>query len=244
MALILRREPRLALSYVDDLVGYDETDGWSFLALNGCPTEFVVAMAKLAKLAAIYEQTTRMECTIFDVSAVETVVQQVTEYVNKEKIDLETIASLRNVIDSFQNRYYCIEAWRHAIVLYARRVFYPKPKEGQIYVIDYLSRVILDSVRCIPPTDSFQKQLLLPVFLAASEIGDEWNRSFIREYCVHWSNTSHFSQFDGVLALLESLWDDWSPWTRDTYWWGFKIGQAGWSESGAEQGLVRRLVLG
>ncbi|KAL7936978.1 fungal-specific transcription factor domain-containing protein [Trichoderma chlorosporum] len=220
VALISRTEPILPLSYLDMLMHHDQR---SFFALNGCPAEFLPAMARLAKLSAIYEHTTTMRWTIFDRTPVDDVIQKVRDFVNKEDATISEIEHLEDDPDARRNRFHCIEAWRHAILLYVCRVFNPKQDARQVRHIRYLARIILDSVRSIPITEIIQKELLLPVFLAASEAGDEQSRSFVRQYCGHWSDVSHFYHFNSTLTLLESIWSDWDPSTGDTYWWGVKV---------------------
>lgn len=205
-------------------------------------------MWRLSKLANIYEKTMGMEWTIFDRSPVDSIADEVRNYVNCEDFSLRSPAELSCDVNARRNRFHCIEAWRHAILLYIARVFTPKQDPSSIECIDHYARVITDSVRCIPPTDAVQKQLLLPVFLAACELGDDFNRSFVRQYCRHWSNTIHFNQFETVTALLEEVWSGWDECTRETYWWGIKTQSesvAGSSDN-AHQGnwMVRELLLG
>jgi hypothetical protein len=212
------------MSYLDTLVEHEENDGWSFFALNGCPVEFVMAMARLAKLASIYDQTTKMEWTIFNDLPVRVVVEEVKGFINVEAVSFDDMESLEGDTGAKLNRFHCIEAWRHAILLYAHRVFQPRQNDYQIRKVEHLARVILDGVRCIPQTAVIQKQLLLPVFLAGSEFETEWDRSFVRQYCKHWSEVSRFYHFESVAELLEGIWSDWNRSTRESYWWGDKIG--------------------
>ena len=184
-------------------------------------------MRRLAKLAATYEQTTRMESTIFDMQAVDRVVQEVEDFTDHD--DFFARIEMRDPesdVNSRQNRLHCVEAWRHAILLYAQRVFKPVQDAPDLQRITRLSRVILDCVRCIPFTETIQKQVLLPVFLAAAEVGNEWNRDLAREYCRHWGSVSNFDQFDTVGKLLEEVWGEWSPTSRSEYWWGLKVPSA------------------
>jgi hypothetical protein len=233
------------MSYLDTLVESDENDGWSFFALNGCPAEFIVAMARLAKLASIYDKTTKMEWTIFNDLPVRAVVDDVKGFINVEAISFDDMESLEDDASAKLNRFYCIEAWRHAILLYVLRVFGPAQNESQIRKIQHLARVILDGVRCIPQTQVIQKQLLLPVFLAGAELGTEWDRSFVRQYCKHWSEASRFYHFESVGELLEDIWKDWSLSTRGTYWWGQKIGvKSADVNEDRPHGMVSEILLG
>ncbi|KAF4448046.1 fungal specific transcription factor domain-containing [Fusarium albosuccineum] len=243
-SLISRREPRLPAAYLETLAAYDDTDGWSFFTLNGCPGEFVRAMFRLAKLAYVYERTVSMEWTIFNRLPVDSIVDQVKSYINYEDANIYCTDETDADVNARRNRFHCIEAWRHAILLYVARVFTPKQDPSGLQAIDHHARVILDSVRCIPPTDPVQKQLLLPVFLGASEVGDDFNRSFVRQYCHHWSNEIHFYQFETVTVLLEDVWNDWDEATRDTYWWGVKTSHENRERPQQGNWMVQELLLG
>ena len=183
VAFISRKRPRLPLTYLETLMAYNESDGWSFFTLNGCPAEFVMAMAQLAKLSSIYEQTSHMEWTIFNKFPVDVVIEEVKAYHNEEEVTSDDFDHLKEDPEARRNRFHCVEAWRHTIILYACRVFTLMQDENGMRLINHLARVILDHVRCIPHTDILQKQVLLPVFLAASEVGDERNRAFVRRWC-------------------------------------------------------------
>jgi Fungal specific transcription factor domain len=245
IAFISRKEPRLPITYLKTLMKYDEGDNWSFFILNGCPVEFVMKMTCLAKLAAIYEKTTRMEWTTFNRLPVDALVEEVRSFVNVEDANFDDIGHLEEDPDAKRNRFYCIEAWRHAILLYSYRVFTPKQNAQSIHLISHHARVILDSVRCIPHTEVLQKQLLLPVFLAASEAGDERSRSFVRQYCKYWSDVSRFYHFESAALLLEDIWNEWELSTRKEYWWGSKIGSQDWVQyNDGAQPTVSELLLG
>lgn len=231
------------MSYLEILVRFDESDSWSFFVLNGCPIELVMAMARLAKLASIYEKTTTMEWTIFNDSPVRCVVEEVKSFVNVEAVSFDDMEHLGSETNAKQNRFYCIEAWRHAILLYAMRVFSPKQNAHRMRAILHLARVVLDSVRCIPQTEIIQKQLLLPIFLAGSEIEKEWDRSFVRQYCKHWSDASRFYHFESVAELLEDIWKVWDVSTRDEYWWGAEISQKIWNQD-SSRSMVSEVLLG
>lgn len=242
-ALVSRREPRFPLEYVEMLNSYGESDGFSYFGLNGCPLELLVIMYRLARLVVTYEKTTEMEWAIFNRLPVDNLIKDVKNLINETAIGLDDIENLEEDANARRNRYHCIEAWRHAILLYICRVFNPRQDTYQLRQIDHLSRVVLDSVRCIPETDIIQKQLLLPVFLAASEVGDERNRSLVRYYLKHWSDTSRFYHFESVTAILEQVWSGWDETTRDEYWWGMQVPRGGWV-SGDNQAMVSELMLG
>ncbi|KAI2727352.1 transcriptional regulator family: Fungal Specific TF [Penicillium roqueforti] len=245
IALMSRTEPRLPFSLLERLRGFDDSDGWSCFGLNGCPFELISIMARLAKLACIYQRTIQMEWTIFNFRPVRTIIAEVKGYVNKEKVEWDELNDLSEDFNLRRNRYYCIEAWRHAILLYIYHVFTKKPDDRELRMIDYFSRVILDCVRCMPCSDTTQKQVLLPVFLAAAEVGDENTRSMVREYCNHWRDVSRIYHFETASSLLDSIWKDWDPSTRSSYWWGLKVGPQDWMTGDVKgQSLVFELLLG
>ena len=223
---------------------YEEEDSWTFFTLNGCPAELVMFMARLAKLASMYEKVLTIEWASFNTSPVEEIVSQVQSWKNSKDATADSIAWTDDAPESRRNAYHCIEAWRHAILLYAYRVFYRPPTTAGLRSITHLSRVVLDHVRCIPDTAIVQKQTLLPLFLAASEVGDEATRSFVRQYCDHWSSTARYSMFGTVATLLDRIWADWDVSTRHVYWWGTKVDNYSQKSANRDEGLISELLLG
>lgn len=237
-SLISRQPPRLADPYLSLLEGFDETDGWSFLTLAGCPTEFVTAMARLATLAYSHEREPLAHA--IQHSEIQVILDQVKNFDQVYDFNIVNAFGAQDPNNGL-NRHYCVESWRHAIILYALRVFQTTYTTHDLSAIQYHSRMILDNARCISPTEPFQKQVLLPVFLAGAEVGDEFNRSFVRQYCAHWSKACNFDQFSGALQLLENIWKDWHVTNRDDYWWGVKIGKG--YENNTESGELRKELL-
>lgn len=255
--MISRTRPLLPLSYLETLMEYNDDDEWTFFELNGCPIELVMAMARLATLATTYEAVHGMEWVTFDTFPVDQITQHVQYWANDKDTTADSIAqeAIANDDDpeTRRNAFHCIEAWRHAILLYAYRVFHRPQTPAGLRAITHLSRVVLDHVRCIPDTAIVQKQTLLPVFLAAAEVGDGPTREFVRCYCAHWSATARYSMFGTVATLLERIWADWMVSTREHYWWGSKVGNANQDRgtsggAGAsnedEEELVSELLLG
>lgn len=182
-------------------------------------------MGRLAKLGSIYEKAAKLEWTTFNTQPVDLIVADVLCFNNKEDASFEDLDNVEDDPNARRDRYHCIEAWRYAILLYARRVFRADQDAYGLRAIDHLTRVILDHVRCIESTSRVQKQVLLPIFLAAAELGDDsTDRAFVRLYCEHWSATARYSQFESALSWLEAIWLDWRKTTRGTYWWGCKVG--------------------
>lgn len=204
-----------------------------------------MAMAQLAKLAAIHDKTRQMEWTIFDRTPVDQTIVEVQDFINKEDVTLDDIGLSEEDPDARRDRFHCIEAWRHAILLYTCRVFTRLQDPAGLRKITYLARVTLDHVRCISRKSFIQKQVLLPVFLAGSEVDDETDRSWIREYCRYWSAAARFYMFESTRFLLEDIWNDWDPLTRNSYWWGLKVGGSdAQTTNGDANNLVTQVLLG
>jgi hypothetical protein len=244
VAIISRKRPLLPLQYLENLMRHDEEDGWTFFTLNGCPAELVMFMARLAVLASTYEKVLTMEWATFSTFPVEEIIEHVQKWENSEDATADSIAWTDDDPENRRNRFHCIEAWRHAILLYAYRVFYRPQTDTGLRSITHLARVVLDHVRCIPDTAMVQKQTLLPVFLAASEVGDEPTRVFVRQFCSHWSSTARYSMFGTVATLLETIWAGWDISARSVYWWGVKVGNNNSESASGDEGLVSELLLG
>lgn len=232
------------MQYLESLMKYDEQDGWTFFTLNGCPAELVMSMARLAVLASTYEKVHTMEWVVFNTFPVEEILEHVQSWENNEDATADSIAWTDDDPETRRNKFHCIEAWRHSVQLYAYRVFYRPQTTERLRSITHLARVVLDHVRCIPDTAVVQKQTLLPVFLAASEVGDETTRDFVRQFCRHWSSTARYSMFGTVVTLLETIWAGWDASTRDVYWWGSKVGNNASESASGDEGLISELLLG
>ena len=246
--MISRKRPLLDLGYLENLILHGEEDSWTFFTLNGCPAELVMFMARLSILASTFEkvQTLNAESpwVTFSTVPVEAIIAEVTQWTNPEGATAESIAWTDDDPEKRLNRFHCVEAWRNAILLYAYRVFYRPQTTAGLRSITYLARVVLDHVRCIPDTDVVQKQTLLPVFLAASETGDESTRDFVRNFCGHWTATARYSMFGTVGTLLESIWASWDVESRHVHWWGTIVENSDRESPGGEKGLVSELLLG
>lgn len=224
LAFVSREDLHLPLAYLNALIDSEASAGNSFFVLNGCSIELVMAMARLSKLAAIFEKTQQMEWTIFDRTPVDQIITQVKTFVNTENVNLDACGFLEDDPNDARDRFHCIEAWRNAILLYTRRVFTRKQDGPGIKAITYLSRITLDHVRCISRRSFVPKQVLLPVFLAGAEVENDEDRQFAREFCRHWSVAARYHMFETTRVLLEEIWKDWDISTRDWYWWGLKVG--------------------
>ena len=96
----------------------------------------------------------------------------------------------------------------------------------------FLSREILDHIRCIKQENLVQKQVLIPIILAVGETGDESDRPLIREYCTNWSSRSRCDMIETAQIILENIWAGWEEQTRDVYWWGETVTGGSWAKVG------------
>ena len=213
----------MPLHYLDAVIDHHHKDKWTFFDLNGCPAEFMRAMWRLARLDSIYGKASKLEWTTFNTRPVDLVIDSMLNFRNEDDLPVFKVGHNREEPNARRDRYHCIEAWRHAIVLYTRRAFHKEQDAQGLRVIDHVTRFILDHIRCIRATSTTQKQVLLPVFIAGAELGDQDDRHFVRSYCKYWSETARYSQFESGLDWLEPIWRDWTPTTRPTYSWCSKI---------------------
>ncbi|KIW00467.1 uncharacterized protein PV09_07991 [Verruconis gallopava] len=247
IAFISRRQPRLPQTYLQAVKSCKESNSWSFFTLNGCPIEFVSSMARLAKLASIYEKTLQMEWTTFNDFPVFAEMCQIQAFVNPEHVFLDDLDAhtLDDNVDLKRNRYHCIEAWRNAILLYVYQVFLPRKDQDNVRKRAYLARSVLDNVRCIPRSDMIQKQVLLPVFLAGAEVKTDADREFSKQYCTYWSAASRFYHFGSASELLEEIWDEMDKSADEQYWWGVKVSSHGTTHADdKEDSMIQEILLG
>jgi hypothetical protein len=214
IALIARKPTRFPDRYLKTLLRYSGEDGWSWMSLNGCSVDLVKIMARLTRLATIFEKVLDMEWASFDHTPVRRIIDELCQWKNPEDLELASMAmpesppsSGANAVGSDRpehswtdydksddpdvhiNNMHCLEAWRHALLLYAHRVFFRrelKPgaddgvggrneheistKHRRLRTIRILSRKVMDHIQCIPAAAIVQKQALLPIFLAGAEM--------------------------------------------------------------------------
>ena len=188
-------------------------------------------LAHLAELAKQREIAACMTFLHFDLSPVSKIEREIQNWTSSffadgyspepdslvtSPSDTAFEAETEEQFHSTQDRYHCAEAWRYALLIYIERVFRWDREGPRPAALKRLVRKTLDHVRCCRRTSQTQKQLLLPVFLAGSETGDEEMRRFTREYCRWWANRSRYNMFNSASALLDEVW------ARDgvSAWWG------------------------
>lgn len=230
LALISRQGMIIDLKYLDHILSFQGSDQWSFYELTGCPDELVVHLIHLAELAKQSELAANLAWLSFDLSpvleiraAVET--WQRDEFAQAHLTDnpteIEGHEDAETRWQRQQDRYHCAEAWRQSLLLYTQRVFTWRRPDPPSPILKLLARKTLDHVRSCRRMFQTQKQLLLPVYLAGSEVTDEEFRQFAREYCNWWATRSRYNMFSTVPVLLEQVWKG-GPHALPPYlwWWG------------------------
>jgi hypothetical protein len=201
-------------------------------------------MARLAKLAAMYEKVALInsEWATFNLFPVEAIVEEVKKWRNEDDTTYHDTATTED-INAKRDRFHCSETWRYAIILYTVRAFTRKLDWQGLQSTTFLARMILDHIRCIRKNQIVQKQVLIPIFLAAAELGDETDRAFVRQYCKHWSASSRYTMFETAGTVIERIWAGWEDQNRDTYWWGIAIG-GGSSRGRQDQPMASQFLFG
>ncbi|EXJ81576.1 hypothetical protein A1O1_07640 [Capronia coronata CBS 617.96] len=216
---LLSRMPRtIPASYFHVLREDGEHDPWDFFSLVGCPSTLVAYLTELSDLAAEQEKTRKMTWAKFDPSRVIEIQCEVKAWTDERFVNIR-----EEDADKMQYKrdcYHCAEAWKSAILLYIVQVFHPGGPQREKQTLSYLSRVTLDHVRCCRKTNTVQKQLLLPVFLAGCEASGADSRMQAKDYCTWWNEKSAYGMFSSVAALLELLWARQLINGDDSIFWG------------------------
>jgi hypothetical protein len=127
------------------------------------------------------------------------------------------------------------------ILLYTARVFRWKRTGHVPGTVKYLSRVVLEHARSIRKFSTAQKQLLLPVFLAAAETQNEDYRQFARDYCDWWTKSCGYKMFADVSSYLEDLWHEQDNYNEPGIWWATIIDRR---KKGSQQGRLPQILMG
>jgi hypothetical protein len=209
----------LPQEYFESFLEFEEHE-CSFFDLNGLPKAFFGFLYELTQLAVEYEKTLTMRWVRFDLTRVLEIEQEVLTW-KQEKASLPTDIENPELFQHELDKYHEVEAWRHAILLYTSRVFKWDRSSSSPLTLTCLSRIILDHVRSCRRTTTVQKQLLLPVFLAACESMDTYSRTYAIEYCSWWAEKSQYLMFGDAKSLLEEFWSSRDEATNQTEeWWG------------------------
>lgn len=233
----------LAGNYYEHLIAQESQDQWSFYDLTGCPGGLIIHLLELADLAKQKEISATSKWLTLDMTPVFQVEAAVKSWQNpfarKSEDDAprtgdsgpamrdsanEEIQSEES-INSQQDQYHVVEAWRFAILVYVQRVFTWARGDRPPVLLHVYARRVLDHVRCCRRTSQTQKQALLPIFLAGSETKDGELREFASGYCKWWTTRSRYNMFNTAATVLEEIWDANNN-GRTCAWWGSIIDQS------------------
>ncbi len=230
-ALISRCGPVFPESYLQALMVWQADEEWSILGLNGMPDGMFLDMHKLAVQAASGDDT-----------------------------DLVIVGAIQGRIldadinmDGDKYQIMMSQVWKLGLLLYCSRVFpgslliagaiiKTDEIEDAIKTFEHHQEVILDPhqfgreilemVSHIPPHSNFQKQCLMPIILAATEMtaADETYRKIAMEYGERWKQKTGIWIFDSGLEFMSRVWArndvvskiedeneeevEWTPWTK------------------------------
>lgn len=201
-------------------------------------------MIQLGTYAHEYELATHMTCVTFDMGPVLAVEKAIIDWQYDDPdveltqpVDLPDDCDLDPVQAAhyMQDLYHCAQAWRFALLVYIERVFKWRRQKSSSARISLFARKVLTNMLSCRRSVLIQKQLLLPVFLAACETDDEHLRESARDYCSWWGVKTRYDMFITTLGLLEEVWAV----SADTSnWWGSIIDQK------SKVGSTRQYVFG
>lgn len=211
----------------------------TFYNISGCPKELFEYMVQLGSYAREFEIASHMTCVTFDMGPVVAMESAIKAYRAPQFDDPDMdfsqpgVAGLPHPEDPVeaahhvQDLYHCSQAWRYALLVYIERVFRWRRREASTARLRLLARMTLNNMlncrRDVSiPKQSIQKQLLLPVFLAACETDDESLKEEVRDYCSWWGVKSRYDMFITTLGLLEEVW---AVSNDPESWWGSLIDQ-------------------
>lgn len=175
---------------------------------------------ELSDLVAEYEKTREMRWSKFNPSRVVAIQQFLRGWSDERFANIEEQDVDEEEMQLKRDGYNCTEAWRNAILIYILRIFKNEDFPRSPHAMSYRSRVTLDCVRSCRKSTNVQKQLLLPVFLAACEASSPDAKVWAKEYCTFWNDKSAYGMFGSVMSLLETIWARQTIEGKDKMWWG------------------------
>lgn len=175
---------------------------------------------ELSALVAEYEKTRSMRWAKFDTSRVVAIQQFLRGWSDERFANIEEQDVDEEEMQLKRDGHNCTEAWRNAILIYIVRIFQEEDLPRSPHAMSYRSRVTLDCVRSCRKATNVQKQLLMPVFLAACESSSADAKAWAKEYCTFWNEKSAYGMFGSVVSLLETIWARQTIEGKDKMWWG------------------------
>ena len=222
IALMSRQNPVFDEAYLNAIFSSGSDDSQLFFDLSGCPAVFAKFMTRLARTAAKFEATQFFAWARFDDSPVDELERCLKSWSNPYGNTCHNI-KIEEDPQVTRDSFHCVEAWRHALLIYILQVFRRDQREDNAKTTAYFARLILDHTRCIRRSSVTQKQVLLPVFLAGSEVLDVSSRKEICDYCSFWAEANGYYMFQNVADLLGSVWKDRKQHAEQPYWWGMTV---------------------
>lgn len=234
LGLTSRRGFILSSSTINGILSPEHA--WDFYNISGCPAELFQYMSQLGTYAHEIELASNMTCVTFDMGPVLAVEKALKEWRTPcfddpdADIDDPVASGLPDdwnltpiqAAHYVQDLHYCAQAWRFALLIYIERVFKWRRGEASMTRISLYARKTLNSMLSCRQSVMIQKQLLLPVFLAACETEDEKLRNEARNYCKWWASKTRYEMFITSLGLLEEVW---ATAADPDSWWGSLIDQ-------------------
>ena len=188
-AMLSRAGPIFPRHYVEKLVSWQPGAGWSLLALNG--------------------QSDKVFLDMYDVTAAAA---------HAKSFSKQSIARLEKKIldaklDDCGNRsiFLMAEAWKLTLLLYCLRVFRHKEDPNATAAKCHaVATYILTNIAMLPRDSFYQKQCLLPITLAASEMSttqeDLRLRKAAQDYYRWWKDKSGMWIFDSGMDFVTTVW--------------------------------------
>lgn len=103
--------------------------------------------------------------------------------------------------------YHGTNLWRYGLMLYMARVLkWDSIGEPNGHEIAFLSRLVLDSVRCCREDSKMRKQFLYLVIFAGMECSDSYSRKFVVRFFEELRQWCKYAMFKEALDLLREMW--------------------------------------
>lgn len=184
----------------------------------------------------------------------ENVSAQTRRRLNQEEVErlIDTTKSLENEFDlayggeddvlKSPDKFHLFEAWRKGILLYATRVFAVESQSSTLLSrkTTYLSRLVLDHIRCIREETELRKQVLLPLFLAGAETKVEEDRKFCTFFCDGLATQTTYQLFGDISNVLQQIWN--RQHHDDDQWWGSFVSGRSQKDGGALNPVPQLLI--
>ncbi|KIX08470.1 uncharacterized protein Z518_03126 [Rhinocladiella mackenziei CBS 650.93] len=221
-SLISRRGPIFPRQYVEALTAWRMHSNWTLLALNGFPDELFGAIYDLASKASrgcdaeeVSELERHLSTVQFDAPNGEILFLlncwRLALLLYCERAIMTQIPCPDQVLDGvgLDDRG-TVPSFQHASRGSPRSTDLCSISPAREERRKFLAEEIIWLVRELPPDSAVQKQCLIPVTLAACEIGPDIEqlpfRIMAEEYCRRWSDLSGLRAFDAALGIMEMVW--------------------------------------